>query len=297
MKNTAYLMPSLVATLTFGLQTQAPAQSATSPTLQQASGQPSPRIPMEVQPLPQAASQRLDSLFPRLQPSVRAWIQEQTRRQLSLSAADPESLRSAARIRFTPPPKSPAAPTLNTPGARMAAGKPGPSPATQLGLSSVPATLSETDIDALVQIVLTQCAKDSEADLKDLLNEMQRRQKQKSDMRALMEELRKERAALGAPDAPCASPNCRALEGRFRALTSQLPAQARPSLQPIKTVGDLAGMEGKLKGALDTMSDLSEEQSLRLQQAMDRRSKLLSTLSNLMKKQSTTSDSILANLK
>lgn len=297
MKNKAHLIPLLVAMSALSFQLPALAQSASSPGLQHASGQSSPLHSVEVQPLPPAAAQRLDSLYPRLQPSVRAWLQEQSRRQLSLPTVDPESVRSAARSRFAPPPKGPAAPTLNTPGARMTTGKPGLGPATQVGNTGAPVNLSEMDIDALVQIVMTQCAKDSEADLKDLLSEMQRRQKQKAEMRALMEELRKERAALGAPDTPCASPACRALEGRFRALASQLPAQARPNLQPVKTVGDLAGMEGKLKGALDTMSDLSEEQSLRLQQAMERRSKLLSTLSNLMKKQSSTSDAIIANLK
>jgi len=48
---------------------------------------------------------------------------------------------------------------------------------------------------------------------------------------------------------------------------------------------------------LDSMSELSETESLRLQMAMDRMSKMMSTLSNLMKKMSDTSSAIVQNLK
>ncbi len=47
----------------------------------------------------------------------------------------------------------------------------------------------------------------------------------------------------------------------------------------------------------ESMGDLSNETSLKLQTYLDRRSKLMSTLSNLMKKYSETSDSIISNLK
>ena len=46
-----------------------------------------------------------------------------------------------------------------------------------------------------------------------------------------------------------------------------------------------------------SMSDVSEAQQLRMQQAMDRRSKLFSTLSNLLKKSSETASTIIANIK
>ena len=47
----------------------------------------------------------------------------------------------------------------------------------------------------------------------------------------------------------------------------------------------------------DTMSDMSEEESLRLQMMMDRRSKFIETLSNIEKKIAETEDSIVQNLK
>ena len=52
-----------------------------------------------------------------------------------------------------------------------------------------------------------------------------------------------------------------------------------------------------IKQSLDSMSELGETESLRLQMAMDRMSKLMSTLSNILKKISDTSNSIAQNLK
>lgn len=51
------------------------------------------------------------------------------------------------------------------------------------------------------------------------------------------------------------------------------------------------------KSDLDSMSEMGETESLRLQMAMDRLSKMMSTLSNLLKKVSDTSQSITQNMK
>lgn len=48
---------------------------------------------------------------------------------------------------------------------------------------------------------------------------------------------------------------------------------------------------------LDSMNEISEEMSLRLQMAMDRRSKFISTLSQMMKTISSTQDILVQNLK
>jgi len=52
-----------------------------------------------------------------------------------------------------------------------------------------------------------------------------------------------------------------------------------------------------LKDELNSMSEMGEMESLRLQMAMDRLSKLMSTISNLLKKASDTQNSITQNLK
>ena len=62
----------------------------------------------------------------------------------------------------------------------------------------------------------------------------------------------------------------------------------------VYTMGGLTeDMKGKLKG----MNEMSEMTTLRLQMTMDRRSKFISTLSNIMKKISTTQDTLVQNIK
>jgi hypothetical protein len=53
----------------------------------------------------------------------------------------------------------------------------------------------------------------------------------------------------------------------------------------------------KISTKLDSMSEMGEMESLRLQMAMDRVSKMMSTLSNILKKMSDTQQSIIDNLK
>jgi len=52
-----------------------------------------------------------------------------------------------------------------------------------------------------------------------------------------------------------------------------------------------------LKRGADPLGDITEEESLRLQMAMDRLSKMTATLSNILKKISDTAESITQNLK
>jgi hypothetical protein len=63
------------------------------------------------------------------------------------------------------------------------------------------------------------------------------------------------------------------------------------------TVAQLKSIQDDLKGQLDSMNEMSEMRSLRLQMAMDRRSKFIETLSNIMKKISATADTLVQNLK
>ena len=61
--------------------------------------------------------------------------------------------------------------------------------------------------------------------------------------------------------------------------------------------GQLQRTNNALKGKLDTMSDVSMEKQQRLQMYQDAYSKELSTLSNVTKKTSQTSGSIIKNMK
>jgi hypothetical protein len=69
------------------------------------------------------------------------------------------------------------------------------------------------------------------------------------------------------------------------------PRDSGPTIQALKLLLD------ELKAKLDGMNEMSEMTSLRLQMTMDRRSKFISTLSQMMKKDSTTQDILVQNIK
>ena len=70
-----------------------------------------------------------------------------------------------------------------------------------------------------------------------------------------------------------------------------------PPRNPGLTVSGLKSLLDNIKGNLDGMNEMSEATSLRLQMTMDRRSKFIETLSNMMKKMSTTQETLVQNIK
>jgi hypothetical protein len=69
------------------------------------------------------------------------------------------------------------------------------------------------------------------------------------------------------------------------------------SLHISDDVAQLLAVQDDLKGKLDGMNEMSEMTLMRWQMMMDRRSKFISTLSNIIKKISTTQDTLVQNLK
>jgi hypothetical protein len=65
----------------------------------------------------------------------------------------------------------------------------------------------------------------------------------------------------------------------------------------ISEVAQLRAIQEELRNKLDSLSELGETESLRLQMAMDRVSKMMSTLSNLRKKMSDAACTITQNFK
>lgn len=65
----------------------------------------------------------------------------------------------------------------------------------------------------------------------------------------------------------------------------------------VPNVEDLRALIEQLWRREAVMNELSKMTSLRLQMTMDRRSKFISTLSNIMKKISTTQDKLIQNIK
>ena len=74
--------------------------------------------------------------------------------------------------------------------------------------------------------------------------------------------------------------------------------QAKSSFQKVQAdLDELNGAQAALRAELGSISDMSETESLRLQMIMDRLSKLMSTLSNVLKQSADTQKTIIQNMK
>jgi hypothetical protein len=151
------------------------------------------------------------------------------------------------------------------------------------------------DIEALVLIVMMNAAKDAEADLQNVMSSMQKLNAARKALREEMERLKKEGAKLGKK-----GPKPAWLATITHAKTplgfayEVLPATAATTCATPSSP-DACLDEDQQKS--DTLDDLGEQLQLQLQMAMDRRSKFLTTLSNIMKKVESTSDTIIQNFK
>jgi hypothetical protein len=128
---------------------------------------------------------------------------------------------------------------------------------------------ASADIDSIVEEVMMQVSQNQEADLQAQLNAMQANLKRK-------DELRKEQTAQ---------------ENALRAQSQTNAATKATTTTPTNRANLTPN------ASLDSMNEMSEMTSMRLQMAMDRRSKFVEALSNIMKKIDSTQETIIQNLK
>jgi hypothetical protein len=171
-------------------------------------------------------------------------------------------------------------------------------------------------IDALVQLVMFELWRAEDAALEEMLEEMHRMNQVKKRQREYINQLKKQRASAK-----------KLIRQEYQDLKKQSSAttvqqQARIVKKPPKTavtcqlrisypktptitnkdaknmtLVELDKYVEEKEQELDSLGGLSEELSLKLQILMDRRSKIIQTLSNILKKISQTSDSIISNIK
>jgi Arc/MetJ-type ribon-helix-helix transcriptional regulator len=170
--------------------------------------------------------------------------------------------------------------------------------------------LAGADIEAEAFVVLFEATKSADQDLKAIMANVKAITNAKQGLRDLISKVNKDVAAntsrvnkpprldfstgMGTEEAyhhaPIPVPDPTSVGG-VRLVPTDLHTGNLVSVAELKTILD------ELIGQLDSMSELSEMESLRLQMAMDRRSKFISTLSNIMKKISKTADTLVQNLK
>jgi Skp family chaperone for outer membrane proteins len=87
------------------------------------------------------------------------------------------------------------------------------------------------------------------------------------------------------------------INAQLAAMDSRMQA-VQAEIQKAQTDFDnLKAIQSNLKSQLDNMNEMSEMTSMRLQMAMDRRSRFMETLSNVLKKIDETADAIVQNMK
>jgi hypothetical protein len=190
------------------------------------------------------------------------------------------------------------------------------------------AGLSHMDISETAFIVLSMATKDMDDDIRMIMAEIKAMNAAKQKMRELVKELNgwiseevakhpgsedidNEEVAGSKTKASAARPTAKATAPPPRRITLETKASPvihleyvktpvippLPARNPGLTVSGLKSLQDDLKGNLDGMNEMSEMTSLRLQMTMDRRAKFIETLSNIMKKSSTTQETLVQNIK
>jgi hypothetical protein len=133
-----------------------------------------------------------------------------------------------------------------------------------------PEDINAGNIEALAFLVLMEAGKSAREDLRAIMDQVEKITAQKRKVRAALKQ---------RPD-----------DGLDLFSVSSV-------ISAVTTKAELSRAVEEMKHDLDAMSELGEMESLRLQMAMDRLSKMMSTLSNLLKKMSGTASQITQNLK
>jgi hypothetical protein len=174
------------------------------------------------------------------------------------------------------------------------------------GLLAGPAQSCE--IELLIALIMQQCAQDAEDDLRAILAEMQARLAAKKALRDLISRVNRDRLANEARHEFHERLDYSQGLGSKRAYHRVLLPMPDPEAGLRWVPTDLAGgkltcveqfdcIVAELQSKLDSLSEMSEMTTLRLQMMLDRRSKFLEAVSNIMKKISALQAAVVQNLK
>jgi hypothetical protein len=144
---------------------------------------------------------------------------------------------------------------------------------------------------------MMQMAKDSEQDLKAQMDAMKKNNEDKKKIRDAMDHLDKNKNALS-----------KSIADSFHRMAAVTQINnSRTNIVSVRTTNTAANtnispaefknLQDELKQKSDQLNDMGQIQQLRMQMFMDRRSKAMDELSNLMKKIAETQAGIIQNLK
>jgi hypothetical protein len=226
--------------------------------------------PVEVRPLSPEITQRYDNLQKHLKPSAKSWVDQQAKIEAQRNQPDMATLEEQVRQRF--------AASLDK-------------------KSKDPAG----DISSIMFLVMAQATQDADQDLKEMMSQMQATSDSKKKLREEQDQLKQDLAAThDKMTKECHTSACKTLPAELKQLSVATAASPHPVrlVAPQKlTYGDVQQMISQIQNEKDSLDEMSEQEQLKLQMYMDRRSKAEAALSNLMKKMNDTHMSIIQNLK
>lgn len=157
--------------------------------------------------------------------------------------------------------------------------------------------LNGQDIEAIAFLVLMQASKSAQEDLKAIMAKVKSINEQKAKLRNSMNKINSSGTISNVQldSFNLVINQSKALQKGYDPDTVKLTRSA--SAKRTVSKKELDAIKEKMKNDLDSMSEMGETESLRLQAAMEMKSKMMSTLSNLLKKMHDTQQSIIQNLK
>jgi hypothetical protein len=214
------------------------------------------------------------------------------------SASSYEAAHEARRLRLASGLKPALRPKLDATVAEVrklaqppatAAGKTAPPPPDLAAVARAAlrdlARAENLDIEALVQLVLLEAAKETDQETRALLAELKAANERKAALRAALAAMKASREATRSTKA-CASLAC----------LDALPPSAEYTQATMTAVKQslVAVPEAARE---DNLNDASTTNQMRIQMVMDRKAKIAEILSHILEKLSDTSQSILQNMK
>jgi len=173
-----------------------------------------------------------------------------------------------------------------------------PSEAAAIAAARSLGNLQDADIQAVAFLVLMEATRDTDTDLRKIKSEAKQTSMSNQAVREQIANRNEELTAHAPASAKASAVQPPAAVARAPVAVAPLARNVttRVAPSPPKS-GGVAASADIMKNKLDSMSEMNEMTSLRLQMMMDRRSKFIATLSNIMKKISSTQDTLVQNLK
>lgn len=169
--------------------------------------------------------------------------------------------------------------------------------------------LGEQDIMALAFLVMMEASKSAQEDLKSLMTQVKNINKEKEIFRALSIQVNK--YSDGSPGLKMPKTTLDSIRLLTKTSSNKQMAIAQPrsiqtkqiqkintnSTRQLASAEELKSLQTEIKNKEDSLTEMSESTSLLLQKYMERSSKFNSAISNIMKKISDVTGSIIGNLK